>query len=152
MINLALFTKSEYFQKEKIGNLEYLSAYVPFFNTENKVLAYLNLPYFRMQSVLAKEISNLIVAIINFTLLLIVITMSLAVFISGRLTSPLTMLSKGLASVESARKANIFHIKEMTKSGKLLNSITGWLMRLKRAQINLPIQKGNMPGERWQSR
>ena len=78
-INLKDLTKSEYFQKEKIGNLEYISAYVPFFNTDNKVIAYLNLPYFRMQSVLAKEISNLIVAVINFTLLLIVITMSLAV-------------------------------------------------------------------------
>jgi two-component system, NtrC family, nitrogen regulation sensor histidine kinase NtrY len=103
--NLAHLTKSEFFQKEKIGNLEYLSAYVPFYNTDNKVIAYLNLPYFRMQSVLAKEISNLIVAVINFTLLLIVITMSLAVFISGRLTSPLSMLSKGLATVGVGKKS-----------------------------------------------
>jgi signal transduction histidine kinase len=103
--NLEILKKSEYYQKEKIGKLEYLSAYVPFFNTENKVIAYLNLPYFRMQSVLAKEISNLIVAVINFTLLLIVITMSLAVFISGRLTSPLAMLSKGLSTVGVGKKS-----------------------------------------------
>jgi two-component system nitrogen regulation sensor histidine kinase NtrY len=103
--NLEILKKSEYYQKEKIGKLEYLSAYVPFFNADDKVLGYLNLPYFRMQSVLAKEISNLIVAVINFTLLLIVITMSLAVFISGRLTSPLTMLSKGLASVGVGKKS-----------------------------------------------
>ena len=103
--NLKYHGKSEYYQKENIGNLEYLSAYVPFFNAENKVIAYLNIPYFRMQSVLAKEISNLIVAVINFTLLLIVITMSLAVFISGRLTSPLTMLSKGLATVGVGKKS-----------------------------------------------
>jgi two-component system, NtrC family, nitrogen regulation sensor histidine kinase NtrY len=103
--NLAHLTKSEYYQKEKIGKLEYLSAYVPFFNTENKVIAYLNLPYFRMQSVLAKEISNLIVAVINFTLLLIVITMALAVFISGRLTSPLAMLGTGLATVGVGKKS-----------------------------------------------
>jgi signal transduction histidine kinase len=103
--NLKYHGKSEYYQKENIGNLEYLSAYVPFFNAENKVIAYLNIPYFRMQSVLAKEISNLIVAVINFTLLLIVITMSLAVFISGRLTSPLSMLSKGLATVGIGKKS-----------------------------------------------
>jgi two-component system, NtrC family, nitrogen regulation sensor histidine kinase NtrY len=105
LINLAHLTKSEYYQTEKIGKLQYLSAYVPFFNTDNKVIAYLNLPYFRMQSVLAKEISNLIVAVINFTLLLIVITMSLAVFISGRLTSPLSMLRKGLATVGIGKKS-----------------------------------------------
>jgi two-component system, NtrC family, nitrogen regulation sensor histidine kinase NtrY len=103
--NLKHLAISEYYQKEKIGKLEYLSAYVPFYNAENKVLAYLNLPYFRMQSVLAKEISNLIVAVINFTLLLIVITMSLAVFISGRLTSPLTMLSEGLSTVGVGKKS-----------------------------------------------
>lgn len=103
-INLRDRTRSEYYQKEKIGNLEYLSAYTPFFNTDGKVLAFVNLPYFRMQSVLAKEISNLIVAVINFTLLLILVTMSIAVVISGRLTAPLTMLSDGLASVRLGRK------------------------------------------------
>ena len=68
--SLTLLKKSEFLHTEKVGSLEYLSAYIPFYNTEDKVLAYLNLPYFRMQSILAREISNLIVAIINFTLLL----------------------------------------------------------------------------------
>jgi signal transduction histidine kinase len=104
-INLRHLAKSEYYQTEKIGKLQYLSAYVPFYNADNKVLAYLNLPYFRMQSVLAREISNLIVAVINFTLLLILITMSLAVIISGRLTAPLAMLSKGIATVGVGRKS-----------------------------------------------
>jgi two-component system nitrogen regulation sensor histidine kinase NtrY len=118
--NLAILKKSEYFQKEKIGNLQYLSAYVPFFSTDGKVLAYLNLPYFRMQSVLAREISNLIVAVINFTLLLVVITMSLAVFISGRLTAPLSMLSDGLASVEVGKKSEHLKYKGNDEIGDLV--------------------------------
>ena len=118
--NIKYSAKSEYFQKEKIGNLEYLSAYVPFLNADNKVIAYLNLPYFRMQSALAKEISNLIVAVINFTLLLIVITMSLAVFISGRLTSPLTMLSEGLASVGVGKKSEHLNYKGNDEIGELV--------------------------------
>jgi two-component system, NtrC family, nitrogen regulation sensor histidine kinase NtrY len=119
-INLNELTKSEYFQTEKIGSLEYISAYVPFFNTDNKAIAYLNLPYFRMQSVLAKEISNLIVAVINFTLLLIVITMSFAVFISGRLTAPLTMLSEGLASVGIGKKSEHLSYKGRDEIGELV--------------------------------
>jgi signal transduction histidine kinase len=120
LINLKDFSRAEYFQKEKIGNLEYLSAYVPFLNADNKVLAYLNLPYFRMQSVLAKEISNLIVAVINFTLLLIVITMSIAVFISGRLTAPLSMLSEGLASVEVGKKSEHLKYRGNDEIGELV--------------------------------
>ncbi len=105
MMSLRELTLIEYFQRERIGRLEYMSAYVPFYNNDNEVLAYLNLPYFRMQSVLAREISNLIVAVINFTLLMIVVTMSIAVFISGRLTAPLAMLGKALASVEVGKKS-----------------------------------------------
>jgi two-component system nitrogen regulation sensor histidine kinase NtrY len=120
LINLADLTKSEYFQKEKIGSLEYVSVYVPFFNTDNKLIAYLNLPYFRMQSVLAKEISNLIIAVINFTLLLVVITMSLAVFISGRLTSPLMMLGDGLASVGVGKKSEHLSYKSNDEIGELV--------------------------------
>jgi len=104
-INLINLRKSEYFQNEKIGNLEYVSVYVPFYNDSKGFLAFLNLPYFRMQSVLAKDISNMIVAVINFTLLLIVIATSLAVFISSRLTSPLAVLSSRLASVELGKKS-----------------------------------------------
>lgn len=120
LINLQDFSRTEFFQTEKIGNLEYISAYVPFLNAENNVLAYLNLPYFRMQSVLAKEISNLIVAVINFTLLLIVITMSIAVIISGRLTAPLSMLSEGLASVEVGKKSEQLKYKGNDEIGELV--------------------------------
>jgi signal transduction histidine kinase len=112
LINVKDLTKSEYFQTEKIGSMEYISVYVPFYNAENNLMAYLNLPYFRMQSMLAREISNLVVVVINFTLLLILITMGFAVFISGRLTTPLSMLGDGLASVELGKKS-----KHLTYSG-----------------------------------
>lgn len=111
-MNLKDLGESEYIQNEKLGNMNYISAYVPFYNSEKKVLAYVNLPYFRMQSLLTRDISNLIVAVINFTLLLILITMSLAVFISSRITSPLSMLSEGMASVELGKK-----IKHLSYSG-----------------------------------
>ena len=119
-INVSDLTKSEYYQTEKVGNMKYISVYVPFYNSDNKILAYLNLPYFRMQSVLAREISNLIVAVMNFTLLLIVITMSLAVFISGRLTSPLAMLGEGLASVELGKKIEHLSYNGSDEIGELV--------------------------------
>jgi two-component system, NtrC family, nitrogen regulation sensor histidine kinase NtrY len=118
--NLHILKRSEYFQKERIGSLEYLSAYLPFFNSDGELIAYLNLPYFRMQSVLAKEISNLIVAVINFTLLLILITTSIAVFISGRITAPLTMLGEGLASVEVGKKSKQLFYKGKDEIGELV--------------------------------
>jgi two-component system nitrogen regulation sensor histidine kinase NtrY len=119
-INLFSLKKSEYLQKEKIANLEYVSAYVPYYNTDYDLIAYLNLPYFRMQSVLAREISNTIVAVINFTLLLIVIAMGLAVFISGRLTAPLALLSSRLASVELGKKSEHLSYEGSDEVGELV--------------------------------
>ena len=119
-INLTTLRKSEYLHEEMIGNLKYISAYIPFYNADNELLAYLNLPYFRMQSVLTREITNLIVTIINFTLLFILIAMSLAVFISGRLTSPLAVLSSRLASVELGKKSEHLYYKGNDEVGELV--------------------------------
>jgi nitrogen fixation/metabolism regulation signal transduction histidine kinase len=118
--NLYVHKKSEYLQTEQVGKMKYISEYVPFYNSENNVTAYVNIPYFRMQSLLAREISNLIVAVINFTLLLILITMSLAVFISGRLTSPLSMLTGGLASVTLGKKSEHLSYKGNDEIGELV--------------------------------
>jgi len=119
-INLINLKRSQYFQKEKIGNLEYVSAYVPIYNNDKELIAFMNLPYFRMQSVLAREISNMIVAVINLTLLLIVISMGLAVFISGRLTSPLAVLSSRLASVELGKKSEHLSYRGNDEVGDLV--------------------------------
>ncbi|MGA1976889.1 MAG: ATP-binding protein [Bacteroidales bacterium] len=118
--NLAHIKKSEYLQTEQIGEMKYISEYVPFYNADNNILAYLNIPYFRMQSLLAREISNLVVAVANFTLLLILITMSLAIFISGRLTAPLSMLSSGLASVRLGKKSEHLSYKGTDEIGELV--------------------------------
>ena len=94
----------------------------------------------------------MIVAVINFTLLLIVITMGLAVFISSRLTAPLTMLESGLASVELGKKIKHLSYKSNDEVGDLVNNITGWLMNLTKVQRNSLTQRGSMPGVRWPNR
>jgi two-component system nitrogen regulation sensor histidine kinase NtrY len=137
MINLRDKTRSLYTQTETIGRLKYVSAYVPFYNIDNEVLAWLNLPYFRMQSLLMREISNLIVAVINFTLLLVLVTMVLAVFISGRLTSPLSMLSEGLASVELGKKSEHLKYESTDEIGELVKQYNRMVDELDDSAVKL---------------
>lgn len=119
-INLKDLTVPEYYHRESIGSLEYLSAYIPFYNRDERILAYLNLPYFRIQSVLAKEISNLVIAVLNFTLLLILVTMGIAVVISRRLTGPLSMLGTGLSSVRLGSKTEHLSYEGEDEIGELV--------------------------------
>ena len=135
--NLYVHKKSEYLQTEQVGKMKYISEYVPFYNSENNVTAYVNIPYFRMQSLLAREISNLIVAVINFTLLLILITMSLAVFISGRLTSPLSMLTGGLASVTLGKKSEHLSYKGNDEIGELVKQYNNMVDELEESAHKL---------------
>ncbi len=96
---LAIRNAAEYVHEESIGSLRYLSAYVPFRNNENRLLAYLNLPYFTRQRVLTLEITNLVVAVVNFYVVLITISILIAVFISTRITQPLKMLQSKFGKI-----------------------------------------------------
>jgi nitrogen fixation/metabolism regulation signal transduction histidine kinase len=91
--------RSEFIHNESIGGLEYLSAYVPFLNSENELLAYLNLPYFTRQDELTNELTNLVVAIINILVLMSLLSFTFAVFLSNKLTLPLRLLQERFAKM-----------------------------------------------------
>jgi two-component system, NtrC family, nitrogen regulation sensor histidine kinase NtrY len=85
---------------EKIGNLEYLSAYLPLRNQNNELLAYINLPYFAKHGELRSEISYFLVAFINIYLLLLVLAVVIAILISGYVTRPLQMLRDSISNIK----------------------------------------------------
>ena len=97
---LKMRKKSEYIHNEQIGNLNYLSSYVPFVNSQGKVLAYLNLQYISKQDELENQISGFLLAIINIMVLMLAISTILAIFLSNRLTSPLKFIQDSLTKVQ----------------------------------------------------
>lgn len=140
-ISLSSLQESEHIAWERIGKLEYLSIYVPFYNNRNELLAYLNIPYFGMHSRLSDEISNLIVAIVNFSLLMILATMSLAVLISDRITSPIKMLGEGLASVQLGRKSERLYYPAGDEIGELVNHYNKMVEELEKSAIKLSVSE-----------
>jgi two-component system nitrogen regulation sensor histidine kinase NtrY len=90
---------SEYIHDEHIGNLKYISAYVPLLNSENKFLAYLNLPYFTQSGVLTRDVTNMVVAVVNIYLILLLVILGASVFLADRITQPLRMLQNRIAQV-----------------------------------------------------
>jgi two-component system, NtrC family, nitrogen regulation sensor histidine kinase NtrY len=129
--------QAEFIHREKIGNLSYLSAYVPFVNADNKLLAYLNLPYFTKQNILRNDVTTLVVAILNIYVLLILLTIAMAVFISDQITRPLRLIQQKFSEIKLGKKNEqiIYHgrdeiaglvdeynrmVKELAKSVELL--------------------------------
>lgn len=111
---------SEFVHNESIGRLKFLSAYTPFFNQDKKFLAYLNLPYFTKQNLLTREISNMIVAILNSWMVLILISFALAVLISDKITNPLKQLQEKIGSFKLGTEYEHIHYDGQDEIGDLV--------------------------------
>ena len=92
-----------YIQNEKIGKQEYLSAYIPFRNNEDQIIAYLNLPYFAKQTELRKEIGDFLAAYINVYVLLIVLAIMVTILVSRFITRPLQLIREKLRDIGSGQ-------------------------------------------------
>lgn len=94
---------SAYIHTEKIGKMAYQSAYVPLLNSDNRFLAYLNLPYFTQPEILAQEVSNLVVAILNTYVILLLFILFLSVFLADRITQPLRFIQSRIAQLSLSK-------------------------------------------------
>lgn len=92
--------KSEYFHQERIGNLDYLSGYIPFYGNDGNLLAYLNLQHFGQQKGFEDQIQQFLVAIMNVFILLLALSIIVAIFVSTWVTSPLRILQQNFAKVQ----------------------------------------------------
>ncbi len=124
---------AEFVHNEAIGDLRYMSGYIPFTNYENKLLAYLNLPYFSRENILAGEISNLVVGIVNFSVVLILLIMGLAVFISTRITNPLRMIQKEFSKIELGKETKPIHYESNDEIGSLVSEYNRMVKELARS-------------------
>jgi len=92
--------RSLFIQDETIGKYQYLSAYIPFRNNNNKLIGYLNLPYFSKQTSLRQEISAFILAFTNIYAILTALAVILALIISNYITRPLKLIRDKLGLVK----------------------------------------------------
>lgn len=95
--------QNKYVHNERIGKLEYLSSYIMLRNHYQEVLGYVNLPYFAKQGELREEISYFLVAFINIYLLLLVVAIVVALFISNFVTRPLQLIREAISRIQLGR-------------------------------------------------
>ncbi len=102
---LVINKKARIVHKEDIGNLHYYSGYVPFISSDGRLLAYLNLPYFSKESAFRQELLGVVVAVINIYAFLIILSIVIAFYMSGKITEPLRVLQQRISNID-LRKEN----------------------------------------------
>ncbi len=96
--------EAEFIHQESIGELKYISAYVPFVNEDNKILAYINMPYFVGTSELRDEVTSLVMAIVNFYLIFLIVVIGLTVVVARRITHPLKDIQGKLGNLRLGKR------------------------------------------------
>ena len=132
-MEMVIHQRSEFISNEYIGDLNYISSYIPFVNTENKLLAYLNLPYFTRQNELTREITNLVVAIVNILVLLSLLSFTIAVFMSNTITQPLRLIQEKFALISLRGKNEKIEYNPRDEIGSLVNAYNEMVDQLEKS-------------------
>lgn len=118
---LAVEGEREFIHDESIGSLDYISAYVPFLNQKNEVLAYLNIPYFVGHNELREEVSSILVAMINAYLVFILLAIGMAYLASRQITRPLLVLQQRLSQTRLGLKNEKIQYSRPDEIGHLVD-------------------------------
>jgi nitrogen fixation/metabolism regulation signal transduction histidine kinase len=113
--------------------MKFLSAYIPFVNMENKLLAYVNLPYFSKENELSNETTNLIVAILNIYVLLILLTFMVTIFISDQIVMPLKLIQKKFGEVRLGKKNEEIYYRGQDEIAELVSEYNRMVKELARS-------------------
>ena len=124
--------KSLFIHTEKIGELSYLSAYVPFRNNENELLAYLNLPYFAKQNELEKDLGGFLIALVNSYIFLIALAIIMAVVFADYLSRPLKLISSKIRQLKLGGENELIQWEGDDEIGVLVNEYNRMVRELAR--------------------
>ncbi len=117
---MRLAKKSHYTHNENIGQLNYLSTYVPFRNNQNKILAYMNLPYFAKQHELDNELSSFYTALVNVYGLLFLISAIIAVFFANYISEPVRLIKDKLSALQLGKSSELLEWQSNDEIGALV--------------------------------
>jgi len=118
---LSVNGRSLFIHNERIGKLEYISAYVPLRNVQGELIAYINLPYFAQQSELRNEISYFLVAFVNIYLLLLLLSVVIALVISNHVTKPLQIIRNSISRFSIGKTNEKIHWTRKDEIGQLVS-------------------------------
>lgn len=125
--------RANYTQKENIGSLKYLSAYIPFYNKNDKLLGYINLPYFSRQKDLEKELTAYLTTLINIYTILFAITTLIALLVSNLLTKPLRIIKQQISNIQFGKFNEALQWKSNDEIGNLVAEYNNMLVKLEKS-------------------
>ncbi|MFO7616964.1 MAG: ATP-binding protein, partial [Bacteroidales bacterium] len=129
--------RPSFVHRESIEGLGFLSSYIPVFNQDDRLIAYLNLPYFSKQSQIRNEVSTIVVAMLNAYLIVILFGVFLAVLIANQVTRPLRLIQEKLAGLRFGRRNLQIEYRRSDEIGQLVKEYNRMVSELQESADKL---------------
>ncbi|TNE78315.1 MAG: HAMP domain-containing protein [Bacteroidetes bacterium] len=123
-------SRSQHFQEERIGQLFFLAAYVPVFDSQHQLLGYLNIPFFSNERELELELSDFLESFINIYVFLFLLAGVVAYIISQRITRPLTYIQRKLSETRLGGVNERLEWRQNDEIGQLVRQYNSMLSKL----------------------
>jgi signal transduction histidine kinase len=89
----------QFFHNENIGNLTFISNYIPVINADGDNYAFINIPYFTSQNILKQEISNFLITIINLNAFIFLLAGIASLFITNRISNTFSLITEKMKRI-----------------------------------------------------
>jgi signal transduction histidine kinase len=98
--NALYYHKDAHFvQSENIGNLQYLSIYIPVVDEDGHINGYLNIPYLNSQVELNQEISGFLATLINLNAFIFLLAGAIAFILTNRIVASFSLIGDKMNEV-----------------------------------------------------
>ncbi len=122
--------KSAFSHEEHIGRMSFASAYIPFYNNSEKLVGYINLPYFTKPEELERELSTIIVSILNLYVVLMMISIMTGVIISERIVQPIKLIQSKMETIELGKNYEKIDYDRKDEVGQLVTEYNNMVEKL----------------------
>ena len=123
-------------QAERIGELNFNTAYLPIFSTLGNPLAYVGLPFVQQSNLWKQELSGFISTLINVYVLLLLLAGIFAIFIADSITRPISQLGESLRKLELGKNEPLEYTQK-DELGALIEEYNRMLKKLEESTQKL---------------
>jgi two-component system nitrogen regulation sensor histidine kinase NtrY len=122
---------------ERIGDLEYVSISSPIRSDNGTLLGYINIPYFSKSKNLQSDFSSFVVALLNVYVILLLLTILLAFFISNNITKPLKIISEKMTNIDLRGENTPINYAANDELGELVARYNSMQVALQKSASNM---------------
>lgn len=127
---LSILDNNKFFDVEKVGALEYKSAYVPLLDANDNKLVYMGLPYYSKQRKQRTDVYAFMGDLMNVYVFLLLVAGAIAFWVSNRVTKPISQIEAKLKNIKLGGQNEPIEWQGQDELGRLIEEYNNMIVKL----------------------